>query len=123
MADNLLEKIKEKIDNLVTLEIVTVVGDVAPALAEGKKSEKPVIGYSKNPKVILTRVNLIQGDITTVFHEEFVTGKYQDLRNFHAAREKEGYEMVKANIAALEKLWEFAKSIIPTSTPTSTSKK
>lgn len=110
MANEVIERIKNAVNNLVTLEIVTAVGDVA--LKDGKVS--PVIDYSKNPHVMLTRVNLLQGDITTVFHEEFVTGKYQGLRDFHTAREKEGYEMVKANIAALEKLWDFAqKSLGP----------
>lgn len=107
MANELADKIKNAIQNLVTLEIITSVGDVI--LKEGEN--RPDIDYSKGPKVIMTRINLLQGDITTVFHEEYVTGKYQVLRDFHTAREKEGYEMVKANIAALEKLWDFAKSL------------
>ncbi|NUO09716.1 MAG: hypothetical protein HUU08_13730 [Candidatus Brocadia sp.] len=107
MSNGLTERIKDAMNKLVTLEIITAVGDVT--LKDEKVS--PVIDYSKNPKVILTRINLLQGDITTVFHEEYVTGKYQGLRDFHAAREKEGYEMVKANIAALERLWEFAQSM------------
>lgn len=107
MSDELIERIKDALNNLVTLEITTAVGDVA--LTEGKKA--PSIDYSKNPKVIMTKINLLQGDITTVFHEEYVTGQYQSLRDFHAAREKEGYDMIKANIAALEKLLELAASL------------
>ncbi|MCF6159179.1 MAG: hypothetical protein E3K32_11585 [wastewater metagenome] len=110
MANEVIEKIKNAVNNLVTLEIITAVGDVM--LKDGKVS--PVIDYSKNPNVMLTRVDLLQGDITTVFHEEFVTGKYQSLRDFHAGREKEGYEMIKANIAALERLWDFAQKSLGT---------
>lgn len=106
MANELMERIKNAANNLVTLEIITVVGDMV--LKEGKTS--PGIDYAKNPKIILTQINLLQGDITTVYHEEFVTGAYQSLREFHAAREKEGYAMVKANIEALKALLELVKS-------------
>ncbi len=105
--EKVFENIKKAINELVTLRIVTAVGGIT-------KDEKglPVIDYAENPSVILTTINLIQGDITTVFHEEFVTGKYQSLQAFHAAREKEGYELIKANIAVLEKLYAVAKSVL-----------
>lgn len=105
--NTVFENIKKAINELVTLRIVTAVGEIT-------KDEKgvPVIDYSQNPRIILTSINLIQGDITTVFHEEFVTGKYQSLQVFHAAREKEGYELIKKNIEVLEKLYEVAKSVL-----------
>jgi len=111
MANELMEKIKNAVNQLVTLEIITLVGDIA--LKEGKTS--PGIDYSKNPKAILTQINLLQADITTVYHEDFVTGPYQSLREFHAAREKEGYAMVKANIEALKSLLELLKSLASSS--------
>ncbi len=106
-AGELMDKIKKALDNLVTLEIITAVGQV-------KLGDKvsPEIDYSKNPKVILTKINLIQGDIKTVYDPEFVTGEYQSLKDFHAKREDEGYEIIKTNIETLKSLFNFAKDMI-----------
>jgi hypothetical protein len=110
----LIARIKDAIGNLVTLEIVTAVGDVKfqPKSAEEKDKIVATIDYSKEPKSILTRVDLLQGDIQTVFHEEFVTGNYKELKEFHAAREKEGHKIIKENLAALEKLFQLTKKLI-----------
>lgn len=120
MAKDLKTRIMESLENLVTLEIVTAVGHIqagvpskAAASEEGKPSQTdrsfPDIDYDKNPKIILTKLNLLQGDIKTVYHEDFVTGEYKSLREFHAAREKEAYNIVMQNMAALEKLLKIAK--------------
>jgi hypothetical protein len=109
MADeNLVDRIKKSLDNLATLEIITAVGPVT------RKSENEPLELLDQAKssVILTRINLLQGDITTVYHEDFVTGRYQELKNFHADREKEGYEIVKKNLEALEDLYNFAKELL-----------
>ncbi len=107
MAKDLKTRIMESLENLVTLEIVTAVGQVHPELSDSAEDagKRPLeIDYSKNPKMILTRINLLQGDVTTIYHEEFVTGEYQALREFHAAREKEGHHIVMQNIEVLERL-------------------
>ncbi len=105
MAKDLKKKIMESIENLVTLDIMTAVGHVAgPAGGSEEGRNLPDLDYEKNPKMILTKINLLQGDIKTVYHEAFVTGEYQELRAFHATREKEGYKIVLQNIAVLERL-------------------
>jgi hypothetical protein len=105
MSKDLKTQIKESIKNLVTLEIITAVGHVRfePG-AENNRPAFPDLDYERDPKVILTKIDLLQGDIKTVYNEEFVTGNYQGLKEFHAAREKEGYEIIQKNIAALERL-------------------
>ena len=111
MADkleNLKAKIIQSIENLVTLEIVTAVGSVKPS--EGGKGKSAELDHSKNPKVIQTKIDLLQGDIETIYDEAFVTGDYQNLKNFHALREKEGYDIVMRNIEALEKLLKLIAS-------------
>ena len=112
--NELIASIKDAIVNLVTLEIVTAVGDVRfqPKSAEEKDKIIAMIDYSKEPKAILTKVDLLQGDIQTVFHEDFVTGNYKELKEFHAAREKQGHEIIKENLAALDKLFQFTKKLI-----------
>ena len=114
--EELMKNIKDSLSKLITLEIITAVGHVSlrpkGGSVEGGEKNLPDLDYDKNPKVILTKINLLQGDIKTVFHEEFVTGDYQSLRDFHAAREKEGYEIVRKNIEALEKLYEIARDML-----------
>lgn len=63
----------ESLENLVTLEIVTAVGHIRAATedkAADTEQSFPDIDYNKNPKMILTKINLLQGDIKTVYHEE-----------------------------------------------------
>lgn len=106
MSQDLKSRIKASLQNLVTLEIVTAVGQVAFEAGEGETPARslPDLDHGADPKVILTKIDLLQGDITTVYNEEFVTGNYQCLRDFHAAREKEGHDIIQKNIAALERL-------------------
>ncbi|MBI4300188.1 MAG: hypothetical protein HY677_03555 [Chloroflexi bacterium] len=103
MAD-LLTTIKNALEKLVSLEIVTAVGPI-----KGGETSNADIDWDQNPKVILTRIDLLQGDIKTVFDPVFVTGEYQSLRDFHANREKEGHEIVLKNIAALRALYSLAQ--------------
>lgn len=106
MSKELKDKIRESIKNLVTLEIITAVGDIRHSAEDSEEDSAhlPDIDYDLDPKIILTKIDLLQGDIKTVYNEEFVTGKYQALREFHAEREKQGYEIIEKNIAVLERL-------------------
>ncbi len=110
MADNtpgnsLKDRILNALNNLASLEIITAVGHATP---EGDNG--PDLDYSRNPKMILTKINLLQGDIKTVYHEDFVTGPYQNLKNYHAAREKEGYDIIMRNMDAIERLLKLAET-------------
>ncbi len=108
MVKDLKQKIIDSIKNLVTLEIVTAVGgitSVSKSDTTGGGGVKSLdIDLSKDAKVMLTKIDILQGDIKTVYDEEFVTGKYQNLKAFHTEREKEGYNIIKQNIEILKKL-------------------
>ena len=107
----LLNDIQNALENMVTLEIVTAVGAVTHS--------KNGIDYdwSKEAKVILTKFDLLQGDIKTVLHPDFVTGEYQGLRDFHSEREKQGLATVRENIKALKELAELIKQWIAPGSP------
>jgi len=112
MANDIKQKIMDSIENLVTLEIVTTVGHINP----GEKKVESADSLQKsvpeelleNPKSIVTKIDLLQGDTRTVYHEEFVTGKYKALRALHTDKEKEGYSIVMKNIEVLERLLKLA---------------
>jgi hypothetical protein len=98
--EKLLRQLRTALQNAVTLEIVTAVGAVTTD-ANGRPTPD-----LKNADVALTKVDMLLGDITTVLPEEFVTGRFQSMRDFHKEREKQGHQLVKDNIEALGKLIE-----------------
>ena len=102
--DGLLEKIKNAFSNLVTLEILTAVGQIKFPTDDNPDPSLPDLDIDKDPKVILTKIDLLQGDIKTVYDPEFITGKYQVLKEFHKAREEQGHEIIKKNIEVLREL-------------------
>lgn len=111
MAENkTITKLREALENLVTLEIITAVGKVKfPPPNTGNQPHDdhtilPDIDYEQPSKTILSKINLLQGDIKTVFDSEFVTGEYAALREFHAEREKQGHDIIKENIKAIKEL-------------------
>ncbi len=116
MVKDLKDKIKESLENLVTLEIITAVGQVRfeppDKNEDAEKTKYPDLDFESDPKVILTKIDLLQGDIKTVYNEEFVTGNYQSLKEFHFEKEKQGHEIIKKNIAALEKLLNLVNAHI-----------
>lgn len=106
--ESLLEEIKKAVAEFKTLEIVTVVGTVIP----GESVKDLSFKFDKNSKTILTRIDILDGDITTVIDEAYVTGDYQSLREFHAQREEKGYSIVRNNIAAIRELFSAASALL-----------
>ncbi len=47
---------------------------------------------------------MLEGDITTLLSEDFLEAPYNQIRDFHAEREKRGQEIIEDNIKALKKL-------------------
>lgn len=103
----LIAQIKNALGNLVTLEIITAVGQVQ----FDDKGKNPDLDRGQAHKVILSKIDLLQGDIKTVFDPEFVTGNYQELRDFHKLREEQGHQLIKDNLAALKQLFDLAKDL------------
>jgi hypothetical protein len=91
-SKNLAERILQSIENLVTLNINTIVDDA------GIK------------KTMTSTINLIDGDITTEFDIAFVTGDIKELRDYQTQREAEGHQIIKDNIDALGKLIDLFKT-------------
>ncbi len=67
--------------------------------------------YDQPMEIIKTTIDLLQGDIKTVMAPAFVTGNYQGLRDFHAAREKQGSEIISANLKALKELYNWVSEL------------
>ncbi len=98
-----IDKVLEKIDDLKTLEIRTVIGNFK------WNPEKKKIDYAEGKvKSIMTQIDLLEGDITTAFSEDFLEEPYDKIRDFHAEREKRGQEIIDGNLKAVTQLVDLA---------------
>ncbi len=109
MADNMTDKnnfintIVNKINNLKTLEIRTIVGPF-----EWNETTKKIEFKKEEVKAIVTQIDLLEGDITTAFGEEFLREPFDKVREFHAEREQRGQEIIEGNFKALKAFVELA---------------
>lgn len=96
-----IDTLKQIFDSLVTLNIVTSVGDVdiSPVPAGAQR-----LSIRPGAKVLWTSINMLEGDIKTSIHPDFAGDAGKELRAFHASRELQGQAIIKNNLEALEKL-------------------
>ena len=88
------DKVKESFDKLVKLEI------------------KTAIGTEQNNRAIKTTIDLLQGDISTIIHDDFITKpELEPIYKFHLEREAQGIERVKGNIEAVKSALSLAKEL------------
>ena len=103
---SLFDKILSKLNDLTTLEIKTIIGDHTIA-ANGKVN----IDTSKNADVIFTKIDLLDGDITSGFNPKFLQPPYDAVKDYHAQREREGKDIIKKNIETLEALLKLVVNV------------
>jgi len=95
--ENLLIKVEEKVDDLTTLEIKTIMGNMI--MSDGEI----IIPDGEKVKGITSRIDLIDGDITTKISEEFYKS-YPELVQWHQSREAKGNEIVENNVLTVVKM-------------------
>lgn len=108
MAENFFEKTITALQQLSVLEVNTVVGDFS--FADQPTNLKVDLNTTTTDKMV-SRVNLLSGDITTAMSPKFVD-EYKDLREYHMIRENQGHEIIKRNIAVVEKIAETLVDLI-----------
>lgn len=105
-AQKLLDKLAEKIDDLTTLEIETVVAGVSVTL-DLDSQQKPTGRWTLLPSAqgtplgMRTTVNLVDGDIKNLISPEFSSDQYKSLFDFHLGQVTKSHDIVSQNIAAL----------------------
>ncbi len=93
--DDILQKIENGITDLTQLKIQTVMGKLE---IDNENKIDFVPGQEING--IISKIDLIDGDITTQITEKFYD-KYPELVQFHQSREAKGHEIIEGNIQAL----------------------
>ena len=111
LGEKISKKIAEVIDNVTTLKITTVIGNVK---LSNEGQIPAALAYDGAVKVLVSHIDLLQGDFTTVLPAEVLTdASYQALQTFHAAQVQEGRNLVKANLDMLHDLFSKIQTANP----------
>jgi len=81
-VNGLIAKLEKAIEEIVTLRVTTIV----------------------NGKTLQTVINLALGDISMNVDPFFLDPAQKAIVDMHVAREKQGADILKANVAAVERL-------------------
>ena len=95
-----IDNIQEKISELTTLEIKTIVGDFN---VDSESEVTPV--EDAQFRLMHTKIDLIGGDITTHISRSIMNDEFAWVRDFHATKEEKAHELVQANIQAVISLF------------------
>ncbi len=101
-------KLEAIITDFANLEIKTVVGDGVTVERDTSDKEFTVI-LGEGSKAIASKVSLLDGDISTFFNSEFITGEYKELQAFHEKQITNGNDIITKNIKMLKDLAEWFK--------------
>lgn len=97
--------IEARISKLTTLEIKTIIGDYKVDPADTSITIKKDSAF----KIMHSKIDLIQGDITTHVSEELTEPRYTWLREMHGQKEARGHEIIDGNIRAIMSLFDLYK--------------
>ncbi|WP_375558587.1 hypothetical protein ACE193_12570 [Bernardetia sp. OM2101] len=101
-----IKYVEERVVDLTNLEIKTIVGDF-----DVDVNEKVSLRRDNDYKLMNSRINLIDGDITTHISKELVSDEYEWMRNFHAHKEEKGHEIIQGNIQAIASLIDLFREL------------
>lgn len=101
-----IKYVEERVIDLTNLEIKTIVGDF-----DVDVNEKVSLKRDHDYKLMNSRINLLDGDITTHISKELVSDEYEWMRNFHAHKEEKGHEIIQGNIQAIASLIDLFREL------------
>ncbi len=104
--DDFIKYVEERVVDLTNLEIKTIVGDF-----DVDVNEKVSLRRDHDYKLMNSRINLLDGDITTHISKELVSDEYEWMRNFHAHKEEKGHEIIQGNIQAIASLIDLFREL------------
>ncbi len=95
---NVLEALSATVQSAINLRVITLVGDA------------PITGSIENPRVampgqavsMVTNINLVEGDVSTLVSQAFLGSEYAELRTLHAAVTEQAHKIIERNIEILQ---------------------
>jgi hypothetical protein len=106
---NVLEALSATVQSAINLRIITLVGDA------------PITGSIENPRVsmptqavsMVTNINLVEGDVSTLISQPFLGGEYAELRALHAEMAERAHKVIERNLAILQEIWKTVQADLP----------
>lgn len=112
---NLRQTLSEMVTSAVNLRVTTVVGDVVMA---GRIEDMTVSAPTGPAKALITNIDLLRGDVTTVVSPDLLGDAYKDLVTRHYAAVDSAQKNVKDNIAAFaDMLGGVRNALLPGAKP------
>lgn len=111
-----LTNLKEAFEDLKDLKIITVIGPMEVGIGENQEItyESPANGSAK---LMVTRIDLIDGDVINIVDPAFVNGDLQNIREFHNEQVQKGNDIIVRNIDAIISLAEKIRDLFPSGEP------
>ena len=103
-ADTFLEKLKNAAENLINLQIVTVIGDVE---LSGEIKHPQVQFARPTPgadSVIVTNINLLDSDVTSVIPSKYENEITAPIMKYHADQVTQANESMTAKLELIQTL-------------------
>ncbi|MCY4555349.1 MAG: hypothetical protein OXF79_02985 [Chloroflexi bacterium] len=118
-ADSFLGKLMRAAENLVHLQVVTVVGDVELSGDVDHPQIKFPANFSGSDSVIVTNINLVDSDITTVIPPKYENEIDGPIMKYHADQVAQANQSMDKKLQLIQSL---ITDIVPKlkSTPSST---
>lgn len=112
MSNAALEKIKEIVENFVSLEVVTLVTNIKVTTPKDPKEKTKYISEEKTiEKGCVTTIDIINGDIKNYIGTGLVDEEYDRVTKFHATQVEKGQEVIRSSISALKDAAQLIKDM------------
>ncbi len=92
------QALSDTIHRAVNLRVITLVGD---AQIQGTLESLQVTAPAANSGTLVTDINIVGGDVTTIISERFLGADHAELRAAHQAAVTQAQEIVARNISVL----------------------
>ena len=105
--DSLVNKIGEIVSNLANLQVSTLVGNFEIETDDIKRVRVTSVGSAEAPITgVVSNMNLLEGDISTVMSEQYAKDPEDPVRKFHDAQMQSARDTVNKNVRLISDMIE-----------------
>lgn len=113
MANQFFDNTLKAIENVSELKVRTLVGEFDYKPVDGSNKYEIQFKSGANIEGMVSKINLVTGDIDTEISPKFATD-YEQLREFHLAKETQSHEIIRKNMEALKEIAVTIADLIKT---------
>lgn len=103
------EALGAAIRSAINLRVITLVGD-APITGS---VESPNVSMPAQAVSMVTNIDLVEGDVSTLVSQAFLGSQYAELRALHAAMTDQAHKIIERNIEILQNILKTVEGDLP----------